>query len=242
MRFDLISVFPRMFDSYLKESILARAQKKRLVKIVAHNLRTYAIDKHKTVDDAPYGGGAGMVLKIEPIWRCVQFLRSKMCGVLGSSFIKSQSPYSQFYYDYKLIGTPEDYSEAISKVDSRKTVILEREPEHKKFEESPNNVKVKSSGDKLLEFETYTEKPAIFLVPISYYPGWKAKIDQQEAEIIGANINSQAIEIPAGKHTVKFEYFSTAYMVGITITLLSYLALLAVVLLPALKSFLNRSL
>src|SRR3989338_3823138 len=78
MRFDLISVFPRMFDSYLKESILARAQKKRLVKIVAHNLRTYAIDKHKTVDDAPYGGGAGMVLKIEPIWRCVQFLRSKI--------------------------------------------------------------------------------------------------------------------------------------------------------------------
>jgi len=66
-----------MFDSYFSESILKRAQEKEIIKIETHNLRDYATDKHKTVDDTPYGGGAGMVLKVEPIYRCVQFLKSK---------------------------------------------------------------------------------------------------------------------------------------------------------------------
>jgi len=71
MRFDIITIFPKIFDSYFNESILKRAQKKKLVKIVAHDLRKWTTDRHKTVDDNPYGGGPGMVLKVEPLYRAV---------------------------------------------------------------------------------------------------------------------------------------------------------------------------
>lgn len=67
MKFDIITIFPEIFDSYLNESILKRAQKKNLIKIKIHNLRDFAADRHKKVDDKPYGGGPGMVLKIEPL-------------------------------------------------------------------------------------------------------------------------------------------------------------------------------
>jgi len=78
MRFEIITIFPEIFGSYFSESIIKRAQKAGLVGIGIHNLRDWTTDKHKTVDDTPYGGGAGMVLKIEPIWRCVQSLKSKI--------------------------------------------------------------------------------------------------------------------------------------------------------------------
>lgn len=74
MRFDLITIFPKIFDSYLNESLLKRAQKKRIIDIRIHNLRKFSIDKHKKVDDRPYGGGPGMVLKIEPIYRAVSWV------------------------------------------------------------------------------------------------------------------------------------------------------------------------
>ena len=77
MRFDLITIFPKIFDSYLKESILKRAQKKRLIKITAHNLRDFTADKHHKVDDRPYGGGPGMVLKIDPIYKAVSSILRK---------------------------------------------------------------------------------------------------------------------------------------------------------------------
>ncbi|MFH2104749.1 MAG: tRNA (guanosine(37)-N1)-methyltransferase TrmD [Parcubacteria group bacterium] len=72
LQFDILTIFPEMFPGYLNESIIGRAQKKKLVKINTHNFRDYATDKHKTVDDSPYGGGPGMVLKVEPIFRCLQ--------------------------------------------------------------------------------------------------------------------------------------------------------------------------
>ncbi len=78
MKFDIITIFPDIFNSYFNESILKRAQKNNLIEIKTHNLRDYTNDKHKTVDDTPYGGGAGMVLKIEPIYRCVQSLKSQI--------------------------------------------------------------------------------------------------------------------------------------------------------------------
>lgn len=67
MRFDIITIFPDIFDSYLNESILKRAQKNKSIQIKIHNLRDFTADKHNKVDDKPYGGGPGMVLKIEPI-------------------------------------------------------------------------------------------------------------------------------------------------------------------------------
>lgn len=71
MRFDIITIFPKIFDSYFNESILKRAIKNGLIKINIHNLRDFTADKHKKVDDKPYGGGAGMVLMAEPILRAV---------------------------------------------------------------------------------------------------------------------------------------------------------------------------
>jgi tRNA (guanine37-N1)-methyltransferase len=67
IRFDILSVFPEMFESPLNHSILKRAQEKGMAEIHLHNIRDYAFDKHRMTDDAPYGGGGGMVMKVEPI-------------------------------------------------------------------------------------------------------------------------------------------------------------------------------
>lgn len=75
--FNIITIFPEVFDSYLKVSLLGKAQKKRLIKINLVNLRRFATDRHKTVDDAPFGGGPGMVFKIQPIYKAVQSLKLK---------------------------------------------------------------------------------------------------------------------------------------------------------------------
>ncbi|MEA3344076.1 MAG: tRNA (guanosine(37)-N1)-methyltransferase TrmD [Patescibacteria group bacterium] len=77
IKFDVITIFPKIFDSYLSESLIARALKKNLLKIKIHNLRNWTNDKHKVVDDSPFGGGIGMVLKVEPIYRAIKDLTSK---------------------------------------------------------------------------------------------------------------------------------------------------------------------
>jgi tRNA (guanine37-N1)-methyltransferase len=77
MRIDIVTGFPRLIAGPLQESVLHRAQKKGLVEIVVHDLRDYATDKHKTIDDAPYGGGAGMILKPEPAFACIEALQSR---------------------------------------------------------------------------------------------------------------------------------------------------------------------
>lgn len=77
MKFNIITIFPEIFNSYFSESILKRAQKKRIIQIKIHNLRKWTTDKHKTVDDTPYGGGAGMVMKIEPIYKALKSIKTK---------------------------------------------------------------------------------------------------------------------------------------------------------------------
>lgn len=72
LKFDIITIFPKIFKSYLAESLIARAQKKKFIKINVHDLRKWTKDRHKTVDDRPFGGGLGMVLKVEPIFKAVQ--------------------------------------------------------------------------------------------------------------------------------------------------------------------------
>jgi len=76
IKFDIITIFPNIFDSYLKESLIARAQKKKLIKINIHNLRDYTKDRHKTVDDRPFGGGLGMVIKVGPVFKAVKKIKS----------------------------------------------------------------------------------------------------------------------------------------------------------------------
>ena len=78
LRFDIITIFPNIFDSYLKESFIKKAQESHKISIKIHNLRDFTRDRHKTVDDRPFGGGLGMVIKIGPVYRAVQFLKSKI--------------------------------------------------------------------------------------------------------------------------------------------------------------------
>ncbi len=77
MRIDIVTAFPNLLSSPLNESMIKKAQERNAVEIVFHDLRDYTHDKHRTVDDLPYGGGAGMVLKPEPIFECVEKLFSE---------------------------------------------------------------------------------------------------------------------------------------------------------------------
>lgn len=77
MRIDILTVVPELLASPLNESILKRAQEKGLVEIHIHNIRDYTEDKHRTTDDYPFGGEAGMVMKIEPIYRCIETLKAE---------------------------------------------------------------------------------------------------------------------------------------------------------------------
>lgn len=73
--FDIITIFPEIFHAYLGEGILKRALQRELLDVKVYNLRDFATDKHRTVDDYPYGGGPGMVMKIEPIYNAVQTIK-----------------------------------------------------------------------------------------------------------------------------------------------------------------------
>jgi tRNA (guanine37-N1)-methyltransferase len=77
LKIHIITIFPKIFDSYFNESIIKRALAGKKAKIIIHDLRTWTQDKHKTVDDRPYGGGAGMVLKAEPIISAIKHINSK---------------------------------------------------------------------------------------------------------------------------------------------------------------------
>ena len=95
MRFDIITIFPRIFDSYFSESILQRAIENKIIRIKTHNLRDYTSDKHKKVDAKPYGGGAGVGLMAEPILRAVN-------RVLNYKFISSAQHKLTNLQTYKL--------------------------------------------------------------------------------------------------------------------------------------------
>jgi tRNA (guanine37-N1)-methyltransferase len=77
MRIDVVTGFPRLVEGPLQESMLKRAQDLGLAEIVVHDLRDATSDKHRTIDDTPFGGGAGMVLKPEPVFTCIERLKSE---------------------------------------------------------------------------------------------------------------------------------------------------------------------
>ncbi|HKM40588.1 MAG: tRNA (guanosine(37)-N1)-methyltransferase TrmD [Patescibacteria group bacterium] len=77
MKFNIITIFPNILNSYWQEGIIKKALEKKIIKIKAHNLRDFTTDKHQTVDDTVYGGGAGMLLKIEPLYRALKKIAPK---------------------------------------------------------------------------------------------------------------------------------------------------------------------
>lgn len=100
MRIDLITLFPEMCETVLNESILGRAQKKGVLEINTHQLRDFAFDKHKRVDDTPYGGGKGMLMKAEPIALCFE----NICEQVGEKpYFVYMSPQGKTLNQQKLI-------------------------------------------------------------------------------------------------------------------------------------------
>src|SRR6478609_11990874 len=78
MQCDIITLFPDMVHPVLAQSMLKRAQEKGLLEVKVHNLRDYTQDRHRVADDTPYGGGAGMVIKAEPVLRAIDSLREEL--------------------------------------------------------------------------------------------------------------------------------------------------------------------
>src|SRR5204862_6601047 len=85
MRIDIFTLFPEICRTPLSESILKRAQQKGILELHVHNLRDWTTDKHHIVDDAPFGGGQGMVMKPEPIFAAVEELKRQMPNAAGST-------------------------------------------------------------------------------------------------------------------------------------------------------------
>jgi tRNA (guanine37-N1)-methyltransferase len=77
MKFKLLSIFPDILDSYLNDSIIKRALDKKIIEVKKFNLRDWTHDRHRTVDDSPYGGGAGMLMKIEPLYQALKDIKKK---------------------------------------------------------------------------------------------------------------------------------------------------------------------
>jgi tRNA (guanine37-N1)-methyltransferase len=80
MRFDILTLFPEFFSSPLNQSLLGKALAKGVLSVNTYNLRDYTTDRHRTTDDSPYGGGHGMVMKVEPVVRAIEALRSDCAG------------------------------------------------------------------------------------------------------------------------------------------------------------------
>ncbi len=78
MRIDILTLFPGMFEAVLKESIIGRAAEKQLVELQFHNIRDYSENKHRKVDDYPYGGGLGMIMQCQPIFAAVEDIKTKL--------------------------------------------------------------------------------------------------------------------------------------------------------------------
>jgi tRNA (guanine37-N1)-methyltransferase len=198
MRFDIITIFPEAF-SYLNESILKRAQQKGLIKIRIHNLRDFTADKHKKVDDKPYGGGPGMVIKIEPLIKAVtSILRHPMSQTLIEISGHRMSKNSKFKKTKIVLFSP-----AGKQFDNKIAVNLARNYEHlilicghyegidARLKSVLKNLKLKtlelSIGSYVL---TGGELPAMVLIDVvsRHLPGVLGKKESLEEKRLGIGI------------------------------------------------------
>ncbi len=107
MRFDILTIFPEIFNSYFEESILKRAKEKNLIEIHTHDIRKFSKDKHKKVDDMPFGGGAGMVMTPQPLYDAIEHVKTLNKGPViymsPQGKVLSQSKVEKFSSKYKEI-------------------------------------------------------------------------------------------------------------------------------------------
>lgn len=114
LRFDVVTIFPRMFDAIMDEGIVAKAAGNGVLEIAVHDLRDHAPDKHRTTDDEAYGGGAGMVMLAEPVFRCIDHIRALPGREGGRPWIVEMSPQ----------GKPFDQAAAVSLAGREWIVVL----------------------------------------------------------------------------------------------------------------------
>ena len=167
---------------------------------------------------------------------------------------KSPRPRASFYYDWKKIDSDKEYFVVFENVDLEKTVILEKDPgapvspdarfaESRRaslggiFEEAENKVDIAQSDDEYVALDVSSDKSGILVLSDTYYPGWKAKVDGKETEIIRANINSRAVVVPAGDHKVEFSYEPKSFRIGAIISLVSLVIMLVLMIKPSLLSW-----
>ncbi len=122
MKIDVLTLFPSMFDGFINESIIKRARDKKIVEINIHNFRDYSLDKNKRVDDYSYGGGAGMVLMCEPIFRAIEDLRTSDSVVImltpGGKLFKESfaKDFTSYRHIILLCGHYEGFDERIKSI------------------------------------------------------------------------------------------------------------------------------
>jgi tRNA (guanine37-N1)-methyltransferase len=109
MKFNIITLFPEMFAGPLSESIIKRAQEKNLIEVNYYNLRDFAEDKHKTVDDTPYGGGQGMVLKVDVMDRAINAIKTKSKKIRKILL----TPQGKIFNQEKAIELAQNYDELV---------------------------------------------------------------------------------------------------------------------------------
>src|SRR5687767_9734408 len=96
MKFDIVTIFPRMVQAGLTEGVVSRAIAAGVLDIKVHDLRDHTSDRHRSVDDVPYGGGPGMVMKPEPLARAVEFIRAQRGGASTVVLLSPQGrPFTQ---------------------------------------------------------------------------------------------------------------------------------------------------
>lgn len=109
MQFDIITIFPKLFESFCSESLMQKALQKKLITVNVHDLRDCASDKHHTVDDKPYGGGAGMLIKIEPLVKMLKKIKkTKQCRIIlmspaGKQFTQKKAETFSKKYDQLIL-------------------------------------------------------------------------------------------------------------------------------------------
>ncbi len=92
MIFDIMTLFPELVSYVLGESVIGRAQKSGAIEVECHNIRDYSEDKHRRVDDTPYGGGKGMLMMAPPIYNCYKAIMDKRCDIGGKTKVIYMSP------------------------------------------------------------------------------------------------------------------------------------------------------
>lgn len=207
MRFAILTIFPHILDSYINESILKRARERGFVDITFHNIRDYASDKHSTTDDTPYGGGPGMILKIDPLYNCLidivgsRVIEERIRRIQNSKF-KIQNDSSKL----KIIlmspcGKPFDQSKAEELTQCDRLVLICGRYEGV-------DARVKYLVDKEISIGPYVlsggELPAMVIVETvsRLVPGVLGSADSLCVETYGTNGNG------VDKHTIEYPQYT----------------------------------